>query len=280
MKKISLLFLTIFILFSCKNEKKTEKTHTEKPTELIVIGTLHKPVPNFNGDTLYQILEKLQPDFILHEIDSAAFTSDFKFKNNYGENEGTASRMYIKKHPETQLRPFEFEGRNEYRREKGMRPTDKYTLRLVDSLNKANLLTEEESEIATTYKNAIEPLKVEAAKSPEHFNNPKTDSLCERRQFYQYQMIPKITNVREEFANRFLTKPNGEKISYRDGYQLWANFWDTRNQTMAKNIMKITEQNKGKKIVVLTGFMHRYYLRKELKKHIQGKDIILKEFYE
>ncbi|WP_196890422.1 hypothetical protein [Aureivirga marina] len=280
MRKFTLLVFFAILFISCKNEKKEEAPKQEKSTELIVIGTLHKPVPNFNGDTLYQILEKLQPDFILHEIDSSFFTSDFKFKKDYGENEGTASRMYIKKHPETQLRPFEFEGRNEYRRENGMRPTDKYTLRLVDSLNKANLLTKEESEIATTYKNSIEPLKIEAAKSPEHFNNPKTDSLCERRQFYQYQMIPKITNVREEFANRFQIKPNGEKISYRDGYQLWANFWDLRNQTMAKNIMKITEQNKGKKIVVLTGFMHRYYLRRELKKHIQGKDIILKEFYD
>ena len=92
-------------------------------------------------------------------------------------------------------------------------------------------------------------------------------------------MIPKITNSREEFATKFITKPNGEKISYRDGYQLWANFWDLRNQTMAKNIMTISEKNKGKRIVVLCGFMHRYYILKELKRLTKDKNIVLKEYY-
>ena len=93
-------------------------------------------------------------------------------------------------------------------------------------------------------------------------------------------MLSKITNVRDEFSNRFHTKPNGMKISYRDGFQLACDFWDLRNQTMAKNIMTISEQNKGKKIVVLCGFMHRYYILSELKKLTKGKKIIIKEYYE
>lgn len=93
-------------------------------------------------------------------------------------------------------------------------------------------------------------------------------------------MLTKITNTRNEFANRFHTKPNGQKISYREGYQLASDFWDLRNQTMAKNIMKMAELNKGKRIVVTNGFMHRYYILKELKKLIKEKNIILKEFYD
>ena len=275
MKKITLALLILTIILSCKKEKKTKNT-----VEIIVIGTQHKPVPNFNSKTLFNILENVKPDFILHERDSSAFNSDFKFIKTPTENEGMASSKYIKKYPTTQLRPHEFENRNQYRIDKGMRPTDRLTLRLVDSLYKANLLTTSEAEIFKIYKDALEPLKIIATKSPEAWNNSTADSLCEHRQFYQYQMVPKITNTREEFANRFLTKPNGEKISYRDGYQLWADFWDLRNQTMAKNIMRIAEQNKGKKIVVLCGFMHRYYILKELKKLTKDKDILLKEFYE
>ncbi|RKE98137.1 hypothetical protein [Ichthyenterobacterium magnum] len=271
MKKILFLIIALIVITSCK---------TEQPTEIIVIGNLHKPASNYNPEILFNILENLQPDFILHEIDSSFFTSDFKFSKPYDENEGMASKKYIEKYPATQLRPYEFEGRNQYRRDKGMRPTDRLTLKLLDSLSKVNLLTTEQSEIFNTYQALLEPLKVRAAKSPEHFNNPQTDSICERRQFYQYQMIPKITNVREEFSKRFVTKPNGEKISYRNGYQLWADFWDTRNKTMAKNILKISEQNKEKRIVVLTGFMHRYYLLKELKRLTKGEKYSFKEFYE
>ncbi len=271
MKKGILIALLSVVILSCKKEK---------PTEIIVIGTQHKPVPNFNADILFDILEDVQPDFILHESDSSHYTADFKFKKEPKENEGIASLKYQKKYPEVAFRPHEFEGRNQYRINKGMRPTDKLTFRLLDSLNKADLLTKTESEILNTYRDHLNPLIEIASKSAEYFNNEKADSLCEIRQFYQYKMIPKITNTREEFANHFHTKPNGEKISYRDGYQLWADFWDLRNQTMAKNILKTAEQNQGKRLVVLTGFMHRYYIRKELKRLIEGKNIVLKEFYQ
>lgn len=271
MKRIILAILALTSFFSCQ---------TENPTEIIVIGTQHKAVPNFNAEILFNILENVKPDFILHERDSAAFNSEFKFIKKPTENEGIASSKYIKKYPTTHLRPHEFENRNTYRVNKGMRPTDRLTLRLVDSLYKAGLLTTSEAEIFKTYKDALEPLKIIAAKDPKAWNNTAADSLCENRQFHQYKMVPKITNTRKEFANRFLTKPNGEKISYRDGYQLWADFWDLRNQTMAKNIITIAKQNKGKRIVVLCGFMHRYYILKELKRLTKDKDIILKEYYE
>lgn len=274
MKTNLLILLIVLTFFSCKTRKEIERN-----TEIIVIGTQHKPVPNFNPEILFNILEEVKPDVILLELDSLKFTPDFKLKE-VRENELLASEKFRLKYPTTKLRPFEFEGRNKYRIDNGMRPTDGLTLKLVDSLYKANILTPSETEIFKGYKDALEPLIEIAAKSPEAWNNTKADSLCESRQFYQYQLVPKITNSREEFANTFVTKPNGEKISYRDGYQLWANFWDLRNQTMAKNIMTISENNSGKRIVVLCGFMHRYYILSELKRLTKDKNIVLKEFYE
>lgn len=271
MNKILLVLLLATLILSCK---------TEQPTEIIVIGALHKPAPNFNSEILFNILEDVKPDFILRELDSSFFTPDFRHKSVSNSNEGMASEKYAQKYPKTQLRPYEFEGRNEYRINIGSRPTDGLTTKLLDSLNKAGLLPASEAAIHNKYKALLEPLIVLASKSPEHFNNSTTDSICAQRQYYQYKMLPKITNVRDEFTTHFHTKPNGEKISYRDGFQLACNFWDLRNQTMARNIMKIVEQNKGKRLVVLTGFMHRYYLLKELKKLTREKNIILKEFYE
>lgn len=50
---------------------------------------------------------------------------------------------------------------------------------------------------------------------------------------------------------------------------------------MAKNIYKIAKENLGKKLVVLTGFMHRYYIISELKKLTKdNKNIAIMEFYE
>ncbi|MHA7944041.1 hypothetical protein ACJOV8_013275 [Formosa sp. 3Alg 14/1] len=268
----TLLILLIFVtVLSCE---------TTKQTELIVIGTLHKPETNFNSEILFNILEDIQPDLILEELDSTFFTSDFRHKNVSNSNERMASEKYINKYPTTMLRPYEFEGRNEYRLNIGSRPTDGLTTKLIDSLDKVDLLSPTESEIYNTYKALLDPLIELASQAPENFNNSSTDSICAERQNYQYKKLTKITNNRNEFGTRFHTKPNGEKISFRDGYQLAGDFWDLRNQTMAKNIMKISEQNPGKKIVILCGFMHRYYILSELKKLTEGKNIILKEFYE
>ena len=271
MNKTILIALILVTIIACK---------TEKATEIIVIGTLHQPESNFNPEILFHILEDIQPDVILEELDSSFFTSDFRHKNVSNSNERIASEKYIEKYPTAQLRPYEFEGRNEYRINIGSRPTDGLTTKLIDSLNRADLLTEEEAKIHHKYKALLEPLIVLASKSPENFNNPSTDSICAERQYYQYTMLSKITNRRNELATRFHTKPNGEKISYRDGYQLAGDFWDLRNQTMAKNIMRISEQHPGKKIVVLCGFMHRYYILSELKKLTKDKNISLKEFYD
>lgn len=271
MNKTILILLILTTILSCK---------TEKTTEIIVIGALHKPEPNFNSEILFDILEDVKPDFILRELDSSSFTSDFRHKNVSNSNEGMASEKYAQIYPTTHLRPYEFEGRNEYRINIGSRPTDGFTTKLIDSLNKANLLSASEAEIHNKYKALLEPLIVLASKPPENFNNPTTDSICAERQYYQYKMLTKITNKRDEFETHFHTKPNGEKISYRDGFQLAGDFWDLRNQTMAKNIMRISEQNQGKRIVVLCGFMHRYYILSELKRLTKGKNIILKEYYE
>jgi len=237
-------------------------------------------MPNFNSDTLYGILEQIKPDIILQEMDSSFFTRDFRYKYPSKENEQVATEKYLKKHPETLIRPFEFEGRNEYRKARGMVPTDNLTTKLLDSLYKANLLTPPQKAIVKTYYDLTNQLKLIASKFPENFNNSKTDLIAEKRQYFQHKKLTEITSKRKEFANTYLTKPNGEKISYRDGYQLWADFWDLRNQTMAKNIIKIAALNPGKRIAVTTGFLHRYYILSELRKLTAGKNIQIKEFYE
>ncbi|OCA77648.1 hypothetical protein BBH99_11505 [Chryseobacterium contaminans] len=100
-----------------------------------------------------------------------------------------------------------------------------------------------------------------------------------RSQNAQYTDLIKITDSRKEFAQRFATKPNGEKISYREGFKLMSGFWDLRNQTMAQNIYNTTVKHPHKKIVVLTGFLHRYYLIKELNRLNKG-NYVVKEFYD
>lgn len=270
MKIRSLFAITFLFIFSF--------SFSQNKTEIYIIGNIHDSVPNYTPQILFGLLDKIKPDLILHEVDNQGM-KDYVFKANVKGNESQASSLYTKKYPETLLFPFDFEGRNQYRKDKGMVPTDNLTVKLIDSLYKAKKLSPSEIKIYEEFNSFTNQLKKLAELSPENFNNSKTDKICEKRQNSQYHELLKIVEKRPEFANSFVTKPNGEKISYKEGFKLMCDFWDVRNQTMASNIYKISEKYPTKKIVVLTGFLHRYYLIKELKKLNKG-NYIVKEFYE
>lgn len=266
----TILVITICILFySCNNKK----------TELILLGTVHKPVKNFTPDSLYNILSSIEPDLILFEVDSSFFTKDFKFKKNWDSNENIATVKYMNNH-NVQVRPYEFTGRNEYRIKIGSRPTDSKTFHLLDSLYKNNLLHEKEQKIFKEFLDINDSLNTFAYLGAKAFNNKKTDSIAQIRQQYHYKELLKIINNHTIFSNTFYVKQNNDSISYAKGYKRASEFWDLRNQTMSKNILHFVNEFKGKKIVVLNGYFHRYYLNKIMRPKQKEQNFIIREFYE
>jgi len=137
----------------------------------------------------------------------------------------------------------------------------------MDSLFNADKLNPSNKVIYEKYRAANNALLSFTKTDIRTLNSLTFEHLNKYRQFLQQHEIPKISNSEAIFANRFITKPNGEKISYRDGYQLWCNFWDLRNNTMAINIIKNINKYIGKRIVVLTGAQHKNYLKELLDKY-------------
>jgi len=270
MKQILIIIFLFLVSNICLSQ--------EAKTEIYIIGNIHDIVPNHDPTILCQILNNIEPDIILHEVDSEGM-KDYETNVGLGGNEIKASNLYLKKFPQTLRFPFDFEGRNKYRKEKGMVPTDNLTVKLIDSLYNAKKLSIQQTNTYETFKNITNDLIKIAELSPENFNNSKTDSIAEKRQYYQYQKLLEITNERPEFSENYVTKPDGKNISYKDGFKLMSKFWDLRNQTMAKNIYDIVEKYPNKKIVVLTGFLHRYYLIKQLRELNSG-NFRIREFYE
>lgn len=248
--------------------------------ELIIIGNVHSPMENYNADSLYNILDKIKPEIILHEIDSTFFTSDFKFNSPSKGNEQTASTKYLEKYPSTLLRPFDFEGRDRYRKEKGIKQSENLAMQLLDSLYKNEKLNKDQYRIVVEYNRLTDLLNTFGFKFfAQNFNNYNTDSIARVRQYYQHYEIRKVINQREEFSKIFVTTTTNEKITLCEGYNRFCDFWDLRNKTMAKNILSTVKNNPNKRIVVLTGYYHRYYLIEELQKE-QNSYFILREFYE
>jgi len=266
-----LISVFLFLIMNMLQAQPTSKT------ELYIVGTVHESSPVLNPAMLFKILEDIRPQIILQENDSAQI-ADYAKEIRPTSNEQTATLQYLKKYPKTLNLPFEFECRNQYRKDNGMVPADNLTIQLMDSLYGKGLLNPSNKIIYEKYKEANEALVSFSKTDIKTLNSLTFETLNRYRQFTQHHDIPKISDSEAIFARRFVTKPNGEKISYRDGYRLWCNFWDLRNNTMASNIIKAANKYKGKRIVVLTGVQHKYYLKELLEKYDDGSYTVIEYF--
>lgn len=266
----TILFLFVGSLFySCTNKK----------TELVLLGTVHQPIQNFTPDSLYYILEKIKPDLILFEVDSSFFTEEFKFKTTWESNENIAVVKYMENF-DVDVRPYEFTGRNEYRIKIGSRPTDGKAIELLDSLYRSNQLDTLSQQVYKEFLQLSDSLNSFAYLGAKAFNNSITDRTAEIRQQYQYKKLIKIINEYPVFSNTYFVKEDNDSISYAEGYMRASEFWDLRNQTMSKNISHFVRLYKGKRIVVLNGYNHRYYLNSLIQPKQDELGFVVKEFYE
>lgn len=92
-------------------------------TEVYLIGTRHLPTNQYNRDTVYRHLEKIQPDLILLELYASFFQGDrlkskytyvmrfYPFLRKYWNLEMLAATKYAKYHNEVRLAHFEWEGK-------------------------------------------------------------------------------------------------------------------------------------------------------------------------
>jgi len=258
---------------------KLEITPTDKSL-IYIIGTDHIEQENFNSDSILYALCKIQPDVIALEGDSSLFNNKFNFKFPtlfklgvaYGqakfENEGKASLNYRNINKDVQFRPFDISNRNAFHNKNKLRSNSAKAWNEIDNHFNKNKLTPLnkitwENWLSTNeeYKNLWNHNNY-----PTVLNGEKAIDICRRRQQFQYDSINQI--IQREDALK----------SHRQFYQINRDFWHLRNKTMVKNIIAIAQEFKSKKIVVLTGASHKYYLLDELNK-TSDKDYETREFY-
>lgn len=91
-----------------------------------------------------------------------------------------------------------------------------------------------------------------AAEGPRKINSFDCDSVLNEKQWYMYQGIHEVVRLTPSLHE------------YQDFINLSKAFWIKRNDEMVKNIRKYASEFYGKRLVVLCGFEHRYYLRRHL----------------
>ncbi|KIO52858.1 hypothetical protein [Flavobacterium hibernum] len=272
---INRLLLITFCLTALFCNAQTE--NKKKKPELIVIGTVHFPTKNINADTIYKVLENLKPDIVLMESDMTNFNSDFTFKKTYDENEWNAVLKYKANFKNTLFRPIEFEGRNDYRKQNGIQNSDA-VVNEINTLDSLNTLSIKHKKIWNRFVDLSNSLNELDNSSLIEINSIATSNLVNERQFYQYQKINEIVDENSEFAKLKIKTATKDAISFRELYKRYCYFETLRNRTIIDNILKWKTQYPDKKIVVLIGFYHKYFLVNELKWKQKEYNFELKEF--
>jgi hypothetical protein len=264
----------------------SKKKYSDTITVVCILATVHNSNPNYYADSIVAILSQFQPDFILTEEDTLLFetvhnsySQTFKkpffarLGRSFGfggseENETRAVRKYKISHPSVDIRPFDYEGRNEYYEKNNTFSKEVEVGKMLERLAANHSLTDEQERIWTAYGNINDTLNIKSSQTPYFINQQVYYKLTERRQDYQYRKVAEIVNSNDSLK------------SWRDFYKTNANFWDTRNKKMAEHIANFIRKYPSKRFIVLTGSMHKYYLLKELDSLQAELKFKIQEYYE
>ena len=234
-------------------------------TEVYILGSMHFETNSFKRDDLFTYVNKVSPSIILYESDKQTVNrmvnrTDFfnQFMNAFQNGkrvENFVALKYLKHHPKASVIGYEWEERDQFHFEHSYQKKSSELLGKVLTFNKKGTLSDKESKIINDFLSIDKKyFNIGNSKTIYDFNNPIADSIIRIRQEFVYNKIPKILSTKE------LSDDLKEFIP------IHANYWDTRNMAMVNNIIKQIKNNPNKKIVVFTGYSHRYYLIDELKK--------------
>ena len=234
-------------------------------TEVYVVGSMHFETDNIKRDDFYTYINQVAPSIILYEsasqtvnrmVNRTDFLNQFMSSFNKGNKvESFIVLRYLKYHPEAKVLGYEWEERDRFHFKHNYQENMGNLIGMAHKLNREKVLSHQESQIMHDHnENNKKIKKLGNSKTIYDFNNPIADSIISVRQEYAYNKIPEILKTKA------LSDDLKEFLPFHMSY------WDTRNMAMVKNIVNHIKNNPNKRIVVLTGYYHRYYLIDELKK--------------
>ncbi len=233
-------------------------------TEIIIIGTIHTGNKKFNHKTLYNALKRINPDIILYE-------NSEKYKPVFGLKTATFLKIARPSIEQLALQTFSKQNRNtlilpydtSFSRKQYIRYLKTIKQTFYDSLNSANK-SFSDSIIYTDF----------AHKHNVYHSLIDTSTLGK---INQKNIIDRSRELYDLEENVIL--PLGKK--YIEDSLLVASFfnvtqfWNYRNEYMVNKISNYSKQFTGKRIIILTGLNHKYYLQDKLGNHKENNVAII-----
>ena len=262
MRKLFATSTILLIYFNSYSQTDSSKT------EVIIIGTIHSGNKNINHKTLYKLIESLNPDIILDE-DSQKYKPVFGLKTAKflkiakPSIEQLTLQTFLKRNQNAIVLPYDTafathqHGKKQKRIEYKARKKYIKNLEYVRQSFHDNLFNVKKTNIDSAIYAEF------AIKHNYYYSLFDTSTLGRINRKDMIDMSRDIKNLEE-----LVVLPLGKKyISDSFLVNNFSNeiqFWNQRNDHMVKKILYYTKQFEGKKIVVLTGLNHKYYLQDKI----------------
>lgn len=256
-------------LFTWPGERPIQGQELGAKSEIVLVGTVHSPTPSFQEEALVRILNRVKPDLILLELDPSFFDSAFTLPEKYQSisMESKAATVYAKT-AAIKLRPFDIEGRNKFYQEHDYFNRELKLNQEVGRLYASGQLSPEAKLLFEGLLSLAAVRDACGAERPEVINSSACDMAVEKKQYYAFKGLGRIIE---------LTAALKEMSSF---WALADDFWLRRNGEMVRNILKYAKELRPKRAVVLSGYEHRYYLRKQLAEQATKEGFILREYWD
>jgi len=243
--------LLLFLTFTNVLTYGQEKTHE---TEILIIGTIHSGNQQFNHKTLYRTLKKYNPDIILWE-QSEPFEREFGLL--------TAHRLKIVKPTIEQLALQRYSSYKKNQiilgfdtvftsKKKYLKTFPKLKQIYYDSLFNSNKSIPDSIIFADYTK-----------KFNDYYNLVYNETLTRINKSDIIQTSRELKKYDEEHILPLGKKYISDSIIISN-FQNEVKFWIARNTYMVKQIKSYVNQYEGKRIIILTGINHKYFLTDEL----------------
>jgi hypothetical protein len=262
MRKLITTSTILLIYFNSYSQTDTSKT------EVIIIGTIHSGNKKINHKTLYKLIESLNPDIILDE-DSQKYKPVFGLKTAKflkiakPSIEQLTLQTILKRNQNVIVLPYDTAFATHQHGKKQVRIEYKARRKYINNAESVrqsfhdNLFNVKKTNIDSAIYAEF------ANKHNYYYSLFDTSTLGRINRKDMIDMSRDIKNLEE-----LVVLPLGKKyISDSFLVNNFSNeiqFWNQRNDHMVKKILYYTKQFEGKKIVVLTGLNHKYYLQDKI----------------
>ena len=237
-------------------------------TEIVVVGTVHEATAKYTARDLLLILQKVRPDVVLYEYPADMMTPDFEFKSvDKGSLEQEAALEYVKQSG-AKIRPYDIDGRNVYYARTNFFARQKQCNEELDARVDAKKLSPEALGILDLLQAANARRDALRLSNPRDINSFRSDAAIDEKQWMMNQGIPEIVRLTPELSG------------CETFWDQSRAYWVRRNNEMVRNIRRLADEFAGKRLVVLCGFEHRYYLRSHLYDWDDQPSYVVKEYWQ